>query len=107
MPELPDGNPKTAFGQAKPGLSDVPTTALRELGVVMRLGATKYGRFNWRADAVSATVYYDAALRHMMAWMDGEESDPESGQSHLAHAMACCVILIDAAAFGKLNDNRA
>lgn len=103
---LPDDNPKTAIGQTKPGMSDVPPSALRALGEVMRLGARKYGRLNWRAKTVSSTVYYDAAMRHLMAWMDGETVDPESGQSHLAHVMACCTILIDAEAEGSLNDNR-
>jgi hypothetical protein len=55
---------------------------------------------------VSSTVYYDAALRHLMAWFDGETIDPESGLSHLAHVMACCNILLDAEKNGKLNDNR-
>jgi hypothetical protein len=103
----PDGNPKTAFGEQKPPMSDTPTTALQALGRVMRLGATKYGRFNWRVQNVSSTVYYDAAMRHLMAWFDGEDADYESGQSHLAHVMACCAILIDAREQGTLNDNRS
>lgn len=106
MTGYPDDNPKTRFGEQKPPMSDVPTTALRALGLVMRNGARKYGRLNWRRHAVSATVYYDAAERHLMAWLDGEDLDPESGLPHLAHVMACCAILLDAAAHGKLNDNR-
>ena len=102
----PDDNPKTALGAAKPKLSDTPTIAIRELGQVMSMGAAKYGRFNWRDKTVSSSVYYDAALRHMMAWFDGEDMDPESGLSHLAHVMACMAILRDAADRGKLNDNR-
>lgn len=102
----PDDNPKTAFGEAKPKLSDTPTLGIREMGKVFTGGAEKYGRFNWRDHAVSATVYYDAAQRHLMAWFEGQDVDPESGISHLAHVMACCNILMDAETFGKLNDNR-
>jgi hypothetical protein len=102
----PDDNPKTAYGEAKPKLSDTPTVGIREMGRVFTGGAEKYGRFNWRDHAVSATVYYDAAERHLMAWFDGEDIDPESGISHLAHVMACCNILLDAQGCGKLNDNR-
>lgn len=102
----PDGNPKTAFGEAKPKLSDTPTIGIQLMGQVHSNGASKYGRFNWREHQVSSTVYYDAALRHLMAWFDGETIDPESGISHLAHVMACCNILLDAEKNGKLNDNR-
>jgi len=103
---LPDTNPKTAYGEAKPKLSSTPFSALWDMGAVFELGAAKYGRFNWRAHEVSATVYFDAAMRHLSAWMDGEATDPESAQSHLAHVMACMAILIDAEKTGKLNDNR-
>jgi hypothetical protein len=41
-----------------------------------------------------------------MAWFSGEDIDPESGVSHLAHVMACCNIVLDAKEHGKLNDNR-
>ena len=106
MSGYPDGNPKTAYGEAKPKMSDTPTIGLREMGKVFTGGAVKYGRFNWRDHAVSSTVYYDAAQRHLMAWFEGQSIDPESGISHLAHVMACCNILLDAEASGKLNDNR-
>ena len=103
----PDDNPKTAYGEAKPKMSDTPTIGLREMGKVFTGGAVKYGRFNWRDHKVSATVYYDAAQRHIMAWFNGEDIDPESGISHLAHVMACCNIILDAQEKGMLNDNRA
>jgi hypothetical protein len=105
-PALPDDNPKTVLGEAKPKMSDTPTIGLREMGQVFTMGAAKYGRFNWRQHAVSSSVYYDAAMRHLMAWHEGEDRDPESGLSHLAHVMACMTILMDAEAAGKLNDNR-
>ena len=73
---------------------------------MFELGASKYGAFNWRDDEVSASVYYDAALRHMACYFDGQVNDEESGQPHLSHVMACCSILIDAEAHGKLNDDR-
>ena len=102
----PDDNPKTALGEAKPKISDTPTIGIREMGRVHSMGAEKYTRFNWRGHRVSSSVYYDAAWRHMSAWFDGEDLDPESGLSHLAHVMACMNILLDAQAHGKLNDNR-
>jgi hypothetical protein len=106
MPKYPDGNPKTVFGEAKVKLSDTPIIGIQQMGWVFTSGAAKYGRFNWREHQVSSTVYYDAAQRHLMAWFNGEDFDLESGQSHLAHVMACCNIILDAEKHEKLNDNR-
>ena len=72
----------------------------------MALGASKYGSYNWRENSVAATVYVSAAQRHIASWLDGESDDPESGVSHLGHAMACCAILLDAWATGNLIDDR-
>lgn len=103
----PTKNPKTQAGRAKPALfSVIPNAALLHLGEVMKLGATKYGPFNWRETPVPAEVYIDAAGRHLLSWFDGEDIDPESGMSHLGHVMACCAILIDAQENGMLDDNR-
>jgi hypothetical protein len=41
-----------------------------------------------------------------MAWFNGEECAQDSGVHHLAHAMACLAILLDAKTCGKLNDDR-
>jgi len=102
----PDDNPKTPYGERKPKISSTPVRAIREMGEVFELGAKKYGRYNWRIHQVAATVYYDAAWRHLTAWFEGEDIDPESGVSHLAHAMACMAILLDAGHEGNLTDNR-
>jgi hypothetical protein len=104
--DLPDTNPKTAYGVQKAPLHLIPPPALLALAGVMGLGAKKYGAYNWREHTVSASVYQAAAMRHLLAWWDGESVDPESGQSHLAHAMACLAIVLDAEAHGKLNDDR-
>lgn len=102
----PDDNPKTAEGLKKTPLHLIPPVAMQAEALVMGLGAKKYGAFNWREHQVSSSVYYSAALRHLLAWYDGETVDPESGQSHLAHVRACMGIVLDAEAKGKLNDDR-
>ena len=66
----------------------------------------KYGRSNWRVAGVRASIYYDAAKRHLNAWFEGEDADPDSGLPHLAHVLACCAILVDAEAAHKLTDDR-
>lgn len=102
----PDQNPKTRYGLARAALHLVPPVALIHEAGVMEHGADKYGPFNWREKDVSASVYYAAALRHLLAWYDGEDRDPDSGHPHLAHIRACMAILLDAEAAGKLKDDR-
>ncbi len=102
----PDGNPKTAIGLTKPSMSNVPAPALLPMMKAFADGAKKYGRLNWRDKGVTASVYYDAAQRHLMAWWDGEDKADDSGVHHLGHAMACLAILVDAERHAKLNDDR-
>ena len=102
----PDDNPKTKFGTQKPAMFNVPVTALLHLMATMADGAKKYGPYNWRDKDVSASVYYDAAMRHLMSWVDGEDFAEDSGVHHLGGVMACCAIILDAEAQGTLNDNR-
>lgn len=100
-------NPKDAIGSDKLPLHLWPTTA-SALGCLGLLdGMLKYGRSNFRAIGVRASIYYDACRRHLDAWFEGEECDPDSGLPHLAHALACLAIIVDAQAAGKLNDDRA
>ena len=101
-------NPKDKFGAAKPCLSYVPPVALMHEAVVMKLGADKYGPFNWQDTPIQASIYYDAMLRHLLAWFCGEDVDPgsKSGGLHLASVRAGAGILIDAFATGSVIDDR-
>ena len=51
-------------------------------------------------------MYYDACLRHLTAWWEGQDVDPESGLSHLVKAIACLVVVRDCELIGKLVDDR-
>jgi ribosomal protein L32 len=53
---------------------------------VWMYGAKKYAAWNW-AKGMDWSVPFACAMRHLAAWQRGEDIDPESGQSHLAHAM--------------------
>lgn len=102
----PDDNPKTMYGENKLPVHLVPPTAVAALARCFAEGAVKYGPYNWRTARISSTVYYAAALRHLMAWYDGEDIDSDSGLPHIHKAMACLAMLADAQMIGKLNDNR-
>jgi len=99
-------NPKDLIGSNKLPLHLWPTTA-SALGCLGLLdGALKYGRSNFRRIGIRASVYYDACRRHLDKWFEGEDTDRDSGLPHLAHALACIAIIVDADAAGKMNDDR-
>lgn len=107
----PDGNPKTAMGAKKPDLTCIPATALLHLATGMMNGEIKYGLYNWRNIPISARPYIAAGLRHLLAYMDGEDYSADTVAAgkpvhHLAHVMATCAIILDAEEQGVLNDNR-
>ncbi len=99
-------NPKDLVGSSKLPLHLWPETATALGCLGMLDGGLKYGRANWREIGVKASIYYDAARRHLNAWFEGENTDPDSGLPHLAHALSCLAIIIDASAAGKLTDDR-
>lgn len=106
MSETKPTNPKDIIGSGKLPLHLWPTTATAMGCMALLDGALKYGRSNFRAVGVRASIYVDAAKRHLDAWFEGEDLDPDSRLPHLAHALACIAIIVDAQAAGKLNDDR-
>lgn len=105
-PIVKDTNPKDAVGTKKAPMSTVSAAVMAELGVAMLEGAAKYGRHNYRAVGVRASVYYDATLRHLFAWWEGEDFDPDSGVSHITKAIASLVVLRDCMINGNVTDDR-
>jgi hypothetical protein len=99
-------NPKDRIGAGKLPLHLWPETASALGALALCDGMLKYGRTNWRVAGVRASIYVDAARRHLGFWFEGENNDPDSGLPHLAHALACIAILVDAEAAGHLNDDR-
>ncbi|WP_256099576.1 dATP/dGTP diphosphohydrolase domain-containing protein [Burkholderia ubonensis] len=99
-------NPKDSIGSSKVPMHLWPETAtvLGALGLLD--GALKYGRGNYRASEVRASLYYDALKRHVNGWFSGRTCDPDSGLPDLAHALACLAIIVDAEAAGTLVDDR-
>jgi hypothetical protein len=72
----------------------LPWKAVSKLAEVIEYGAKKYAPNNWRkADDLSR--YEDALLRHVVAHLQGEKLDPESGLPHLAHALCNAAFLLE------------
>jgi hypothetical protein len=94
-------NPKDAVGIKKAPVSTLSAAVKYEAGLAMLEGARKYGRHNYRVVGVRASVYYDALNRHIDAWWEGEDIDPDSGLHHITKALGCLYVLRDA----QLRDN--
>lgn len=103
--ETKASNPKDQVGVRKVPLHTVPPNVLMEIGLAMLEGA-KYGTYNYRSVGVQGSIYYDAAMRHLMAWWNGEDIDPDSGLPHLAKATASLVVLRDGIINKKFTDDR-
>lgn len=82
------------FDQDKLPLHLLSTEALNQTAAVLAFGAEKYAEHNWRKGFAWSRPL-SAALRHLTAFNAGEDKDPESGLSHLAHAMCCLMFLLE------------
>lgn len=91
---MPDTEQGKHFDQGKPPLALLSRLALEDTAHVLAFGAEKYEPHNWRK-GISWTSIMNSALRHLMAFNDGEDLDPESGLSHLAHAMCDVMFLLE------------
>jgi hypothetical protein len=106
-PAVKASNPKDAIGVRKAGLSCLPMAVVAECGVAMTEGAAKYGRHNFRAVGVRASVYYDAVVgRHLLDWWEGEDTDTDSGLSHITKAIVGLMVLRDSMIQGNWTDDR-
>lgn len=99
-------NPKDLLGQQRVPLWLIPGPALIHQALAHRNGAVKYGPFNWRENGVHVSIYTSAAMRHLLDYIDGEDRAVDSRVHHLAHAAACCNILLDCTELGNLIDDR-
>lgn len=88
-------NPKDSIGISKTPLSTISVPVIAEVGLAMLEGALKYGRHNYRVAGVRASIYFDATFRHLGAWWEGEDIDPDSGLSHITKAIAGLTVLRD------------
>ena len=103
---LKDTNPKDAIGSTKPPIANVPLSVMSEVGMAMAEGQWKYGGYNWRVIGVRASVYWDATFRHMKAWWEGEDIDPDCQLNHVVKAISALTILRDAMIQDNWTDDR-
>lgn len=90
-------------GKIRFGLLSIP--ALWEVAKVLEFGAKKYAPWNW-TKGLSWSDCYNSLQRHMNAWYLGEEKDPETGLSHMAHVLCNAMFLMHFILFKTGTDDR-
>ena len=93
------------YDQGKPRMDLLPPRALNEVAQVFGYGAGKYGDYNWM-DGLKWSRLVAASLRHITAWISGEQNDPESGLNHLSHAACNILMLIECISLRLGDDDR-
>ena len=79
--------------EGKPKFHLIPTVAIQEEMKAMLSGLENYGKDNWKKGA-DYSRYFDATMRHLLAFWGGEDIDPKSKVPHLAHARASLGIIM-------------
>jgi hypothetical protein len=88
---------ETTGGQKgdKPARYDlIPAYPLDCVARAYGMGAKKYAEHNWRK-GYKWSLSFAALMRHAWAFWRGEDTDPESGLPHLAHAAFHCLSLME------------
>lgn len=78
----------------KAPLDLLPMDALLEVGEVLKYGAEKYAPYNWARGMLYSRLI-SACLRHIFRYNKGEDNDPETKRSHIAHAICCLLFLLE------------
>lgn len=76
----------------KPRMDLLSRSALEGVSQVLAFGAKTYAPDNWRK-GMEWRRLIGAAMRHLQAFSDGEDMDPESGLPHIDH-LGCCVMFL-------------
>jgi hypothetical protein len=99
-------NPKDAIGSKKIGSTLVPDVIVYYASLGLLEGALKYGTANWSEAGVRVSIYLDACGRHLAKFKAGEWADQKTRVPHLASAIACLGIILDANLRGMITDDR-
>lgn len=93
------------FDTGKPRLDLIPHRPLQEVAKVLMFGLKKYSAHNWR-EGTDWSRFVRAAQDHIGYWNEGQDIDPETKLSHLAHAVCCLLFLMWYQIFNVGNDDR-
>ena len=98
-------SPGWTFDEGKAPLALLPRLPLELVADVFGKGASKYAMHNWRA-GIQITRNLSCALRHIYAYNEGEDLDPELGTNHLANAIVRLMFVLETAVKHPEMDDR-
>ena len=93
--QLPTATGGRKFDGGKLQFSLLPPKSVEETIRVLQFGAQKYAVGNWKIVPNARERYFNAAMRHLWEHHKGEMLDPETGLSHVAHAICCLMFILD------------
>lgn len=80
------------FNTDKPKWSLVDFKSLEDMVKVLEFGEEKYDSFNWMKGLTTRSIC-ESMLRHIFAYLNGENEDLESGISHIGHIQCNAMFL--------------
>lgn len=92
MEDFYEGKQALRYNKGKRQWSLVDFKSLESMVEVLEFGAHKYAKWNW-TKGMPVTEVSESLLRHMFAFLSGEDKDPESGIDHLGHVMCNAMFL--------------
>ena len=104
---LPDSGDRTEFstgavrdasvGKGLP--SHIPPIAIRKLAKHFEDGSRKYEPLNWMK-GIPLSKYYDSAMRHLLAWSEGDDTEPHDAA--ILWNISCAMWTLDQINKGEL-----
>lgn len=94
------------YDDGKPPLANLPPEGMRAVARVQAYGHLKYGQYHNYRKGLEISRNASCAMRHIMAVMDGEDLDPESGEHHFAHAACRLMFVLQNIRDGTMIDDR-
>jgi hypothetical protein len=72
----------------------VPASLILGVAAVLKAGAEKYAPRNWEK-GMELSIPYACAMRHMLAWLGGQDLDPETNRPHWEHVATNAAFIIE------------
>lgn len=94
------------YDENKPPLAWLPPEGIRAVARVQAYGHKKYGQFSNFRKGLEVSRNASCAMRHILAFMDGEDFDIESNESHIAHAATRLMFILQNIKDGVAIDDR-
>lgn len=97
--EEEEGTGANKLDRGKPNMALLPGHIMADVAAVLTDGAARpeYGADNWR-QGLKMRRLLSAAMRHIMAFSDGQDYDPKSPfkpRCHLANAICMCIFALE------------